>query len=408
MRALTSPTATQQYTIEFKNSLAQRVVEMGAMTATNVGTTAGMEYTISPKAGSVAPATGAVHVLEGYAADVQGSFTLSFAYGGSTYTTGAIDAQASASVMAAAVAAASNGSGAFSATGATVEVSVTAQDQWKLTFGGAALGAEIPAINRAFTPAALPQATLTSQSSGIGAFAGTYFTNDIDLAVFAGTDAAAVKDAILGATRLDGTSLEDVDVDVTVALDAATGTWSVRFGGSAVNQSMDVLRVMASAETAVDADLTQTQTGATSSEVQTLALGATGAVQLGYRGQYTDIVLAENLDAAALQSGLEGLSTIGAGNVSVALNDDGSFAVSFIGDLAGVNASGLAIAPVASVDLAVSDGAIADLIKVKVAGATDWQRTAEADQTLEGDAKTTDLLASLTRAIGLLPDVGLG
>lgn len=80
--------------------------------------------------------------------------------------------------------------------------------------------------------------------------------------------------------------------------------------------------------------VTNYQTG---NETQTITLTATGGTfTLRFRGQVTGNV-AYNASAATVQTALEALSTIGAGNVSVTGSAGGPWAVEFIGDLAEQN-----------------------------------------------------------------------
>lgn len=72
-------------------------------------------------------------------------------------------------------------------------------------------------------------------------------------------------------------------------------------------------------------------------EVQTVDIGGAGSGQYELLDPFTDdptIPIAWDADAAAVQSALEGLPSIGAGNVTVSL-DTQVYTVEFVGDLAG-------------------------------------------------------------------------
>lgn len=75
------------------------------------------------------------------------------------------------------------------------------------------------------------------------------------------------------------------------------------------------------------------------SEVQTVTVNGTptgGTFTLTYRGQTTS-ALAHNVAAGAVQTALEGLSTIGAGNVTVTGSAGGPYTVTFAGALQNTN-----------------------------------------------------------------------
>ncbi len=380
------------------------------MSAVNIGVTETMAYTAVVKAGTVAASTGAVHLLSGYDADVKGTFRLSFGFKGATYSTAEIDVQADATVFSSALLNATDGSSAFSATAATVAVELTANDQWNISFGGAALGGVIEPISRVFTPSELPEAKLTSERSGVSEYAGTYFAANLDLAAMSrGADVDVLRNLLLATSRLDGVSLADAGVDIAVVANSVSDSWTVTFSGNAVGQKIEVMRVMISAQTAPNAVLKQTQTGTTSQEKQTLVLDVNaGPIQIGYKGQFSDIIQSADLSSESLATVLENLSTIGTGNVTIESDNNGTFVVSFIGALLGKNVDALIVNAVNMVDLGLADGAIADLIKIKLASATEWSRTVKVDQTLAPDQRQGDLISYLTRAIGLLPSVGLG
>lgn len=78
--------------------------------------------------------------------------------------------------------------------------------------------------------------------------------------------------------------------------------------------------------------------------VQTLAInGATGTFTLTYEGQ-TTAAQAVAVSTAALQTALEGLSTIGTGNVAVTGTPGTSYTITFQGLLAGIQATTLTVA----------------------------------------------------------------
>lgn len=76
-------------------------------------------------------------------------------------------------------------------------------------------------------------------------------------------------------------------------------------------------------------------------EVQRIVIDATGGTfKVTFGGQQTG-ALAYNISAAALQSALEGLSTINVGNVYVTLAPAGTYSVEFVGTLAGTNVAAM-------------------------------------------------------------------
>lgn len=75
-------------------------------------------------------------------------------------------------------------------------------------------------------------------------------------------------------------------------------------------------------------------------ETQTLTVTggpSTGTGTVSFNGSAPTAGLAINASAATVQAALEGLSTIGAGNVTVAGSAGGPYTVTFTGDLAGKN-----------------------------------------------------------------------
>src|SRR5690606_30419747 len=80
-------------------------------------------------------------------------------------------------------------------------------------------------------------------------------------------------------------------------------------------------------------------TGSGTNEVQTVTISGTptgGTFTLEYGGEDTDGI-AHNAAASAVQSALESLSTVGAGNVTVTGSAGGPYSVTFTGALAGTN-----------------------------------------------------------------------
>lgn len=80
-------------------------------------------------------------------------------------------------------------------------------------------------------------------------------------------------------------------------------------------------------------------TGSGTNEVQTVTISGTptgGTFTLTFGGQET-AGIAHNAAASAVQSALELLSTVGAGNVTVSGSAGGPYTVTFAGDLAGAN-----------------------------------------------------------------------
>lgn len=102
----------------------------------------------------------------------------------------------------------------------------------------------------------------------------------------------------------------------------------------------DALRVSPSTDGSAD--------GIYQDETQVITLtgfASTDSFKLTYGGQETiAFVRGTNATAAAIQAGLEDLSTVGAGNVSVSgTTDAGPFTVEFIGDLANANTGDITV-----------------------------------------------------------------
>lgn len=77
----------------------------------------------------------------------------------------------------------------------------------------------------------------------------------------------------------------------------------------------------------------------TANEVQSLSVTGTpsgGTYRLGFRGD-TTAAIAHNANAAAIVAALEGLDTVGPGDVGVSGTDPGPFTITFQGGLAGGN-----------------------------------------------------------------------
>lgn len=78
--------------------------------------------------------------------------------------------------------------------------------------------------------------------------------------------------------------------------------------------------------------------GQDSSQTVTISNSTGGTFTLTFDGQ-TTAAIAYNASAAAVQSALEALSSIGVGNVSVTGSNGGPYTVTFIGDFARTNVS---------------------------------------------------------------------
>jgi hypothetical protein len=86
--------------------------------------------------------------------------------------------------------------------------------------------------------------------------------------------------------------------------------------------------------------------GGTSDEVQTVTEGGSGLTSftLTFSGQTTGAIAA-GATAAAVQTALEALSNIGAGNVLVSGSAGGPYTVKFVGDLADTNVAQMTATP---------------------------------------------------------------
>lgn len=105
------------------------------------------------------------------------------------------------------------------------------------------------------------------------------------------------------------------------------GPWGIEFTG---NLSDTDVALLIADDTLLN--------GTNEEQVITLASASGGTFTASYNGQATGPI-AYNASAATFQSALEGLSTIGAGNVSVSGPDGGPWTVEFIGDLRGTDVS---------------------------------------------------------------------
>lgn len=170
--------------------------------------------------------------------------------------------------------------------------------------------------------------------------------------------------------------------DTTIRIkDGMTGTAAVNdmsISGSDTTLEIDTLANLPNSRTTVPvgtrftidtvADTTFTVTAANSNEQQTVSIGTQtgGTFTLTFGGQETG-----NLDFDAtsgeIQTALEGLSTIGAGNVVV--TGSGPWLVEFVGDLASTDVAALVI------DGANLTGGSGEAVTVTNAGATTWQLT---------------------------------
>ncbi|MBF0309022.1 MAG: LEPR-XLL domain-containing protein, partial [Magnetococcales bacterium] len=391
---LSSPMAAQEYRITFKES----VLSLGLLSVANAGLPE-VTYTLGAVLadGSFSEATGAVHRLNGFPAETRGSFTLSVKYGGHTYTTAAVDLHASAATVQNALQNATRSTGAsLAAAGVTIDCQLDEElGQWRVEFGGAALGVSIPAMSRTVTPSLAPTARLTTVASGATVGAGTYTTAAIDFQ----TTANGIRDALLAATTAEGTTFEASGATVSVALDAAVEQWRVSFGGSAVGQAIPAMTRLVFPKAAPTATLATSREGSTTSEVQHLTLdAASGLFALAFGQETTRPLEADGLTAHGLQTALEELESIGEGNVVVVPADGGVWEVRFQGALAGRNLASLQVWAVQSLDVNMADGAIADELHLRRSDAADWQQ----NLTLTG-LSAGESLAALQNALAALP-----
>ncbi len=398
----TSPTNAQEYRIKFKGDVAA----LGALTVANSGQTVAMTYGLSGVTTgtgvSVSAATGAVHRLDRITTTATGSFALSVELGGTTYTASNIAFSANHGVLEAALLAASNGTTTLAGAGVTVGVSLVGT-QYEITFGGAADGVAMDPLVRTVTTVTAPTATLTAVTSGLTGAAGRYTTDAIDFSDFNTTTAPSAIAAWLEASETaTGQTFASTGATVSVTYDSAAQQWVATFGGSAVGQTIDVMRGLVDPLAAPSVVLTQTATGATTQEVQTLDLPASGVVQLGLGGVLTAPLARDGLTATAIEAALEGLSSIGADNVAVT-EVDGVFRVAFVDDLANRNVDAITVVSVPVLDIGLADEALADLVEVTLTAETTRQVTITRDgQTAAAFAAT--LQSSLQR----LPGIGSG
>jgi hypothetical protein len=390
--ALPSPLSRQEYTITFQGEAATKALNWGVMSVAKVDNGASdtddvsYELGVNGTVGQPAQPRGAVHFLAGYDASVTGNFTLSFDYEGATYTIADIDMQADANAVQMAIAAATAGATTFTSTGATVAV-VDQSNGWQISFAGAALGVPIDVISRTATPTPKTEVALTQEVAGRST-SDRYRTNLIDFAVF-NSDADAIAAALLGAEKANGASLADAGVTVDVTLDTASDQWRIVFGGAAVGQDIDVMRSAIDAREAPEAILERTAVGSTTDETQSLSIAASGAIQVGYLGQVSDILDAATLTATQLQDALVGLAGLNAGDVTVSQTGDGTFDVVFGGMLAGQDVADIQVTAVVAIDLMLpADGEIADVVYLRAVGDTTWTRTIEVPKGATTQART--------------------
>src|SRR5262249_52747563 len=115
------------------------------------------------------------------------------------------------------------------------------------------------------------------------------------------------------------------------------------FTGTLANTDVPQTTIDASNLLVMPTGSTTTQGGGGQNEVQVLTYSATGgSFSLSFNGQ-TTAPIAFNATTATVQTALQGLTTVGAGNVTVAgagfAGNIGSFTLTFVGALANTNVS---------------------------------------------------------------------
>lgn len=174
------------------------------------------------------------------------------------------------------------------------------------------------------------------------------------------TNVAETEEA-LQAALLDFDGVEGVEIDlvdpngnnqalkVETEFNESTGVLTVK-ANLATDGAGSVTSTVADVNAALMAAMVQEEGLGAVNEVQVLNLGeaTTGSFTLSFGGEITSN-LSHDVTATALQTALEGLDSIGAGNVTVASDND-VFNITFQGELAGTDVSELVFAEVAGFD----------------------------------------------------------
>ena len=228
------------------------------------------------------------------------------------------------------------------------------------------------------------------------ALGSTFTTSDIAF------DASAdeVRSALLGAknSNLDDFTALGGDASVRMVLSEQNHQmWEVTFGGVMLGRQVSVMQgLITQIEVAPEATLSKINSGATTSEVQRLALPSGQDYFALSFGSATTAPIAANVTVSELQTALEKLSTINRGNVAVTSSENGVFDVSFVNELADSYVSLLKLSEVQLLDLRLPDG-LADLVMLRAVGNLQWQGG-------EIDLATGDTRAALASKLGSLTD----
>ncbi|MGI9132354.1 MAG: beta strand repeat-containing protein, partial [Rhodoferax sp.] len=167
-------------------------------------------------------------------------------------------------------------------------------------------------------------------------------------------------------------------------------------------QEIAAMQCVVSPKAAPTARLSQSATGATSSETQHLAFSGSGMFQLVLGSARSAPLALTGLSASALQTALQGLSSIGSGNATVVAGANGGWDVRFTGALAAQDVASLQVLAVQTLDLRVAaDALVADVVRLKPTAAADWAQTLS----LTGLNEAAQV-AALQAAIQALPGFG--
>ncbi|MBF0170948.1 MAG: hypothetical protein HQK87_07660, partial [Nitrospinae bacterium] len=248
--------------------------------------------------------------------------------GAGTYTTAPLDFHADATTIQTALAAARNENGmSFGSTGATVAVALdAASGQYRVTFGGSAVGQEIPAMTRIVAPLAAPNAHLTQTTVG----ATTSEAQRITLGAGTGYFQLALGNLYSTPLRADGLTADALStalagiaggVGNVSVVKAADGSWEVHFQNALAGQNVASLRVMA----VQSIDLTMND-----GKVADVVRHAAWAQNLELTGKTNEQI------RVLLEQSLQTLPGIGRHNVTVAtIGENGRFLLLGAGALAG-------------------------------------------------------------------------
>lgn len=215
----------------------------------------------------------------------------------------------------------------YSGTGSTPSVAITTTQQ-----GSASTTNEVQKVGY-------------ERSSGFGSMTGTFtlsFGGYTTSGISAGASAATVLSALEGLT-----SIGSGNVSVSKVTDTSNKQeWQITFQGSlaGANQAqvdINITNITNFPASPTEIETTTTQGSGSQSEIQTVALSnATGGTfRIAFGGQVT-APLAYNASNSTVDSALEALSTIGAGNVSVSLAGS-TYTITFGGALASTNVASL-------------------------------------------------------------------